>query len=68
MNKLHRWLGEVLISSSIFGQNVVILYGDHDFPQYDNWSADQRNALAYLKMLESFQFYSVTLSPQLHCK
>ena len=61
-------MGKVLIYSSIFGENVI-LYGDHDLPQYnDNWSAeDKRNALAYLKMLECFEFiYSlVTLSHSL---
>ena len=36
----------------------VILYGDPGFPLYnDNWSPEgKRNALAYLKALESFEF------------
>ena len=44
----------------------VILYGDPDYPVYnDNWPAeDKKNALAYLKALECFEFiyYLVTLS------
>ena len=47
----------------------VILYGDPDFPCYnDNWSPeDKKNALAYLKALESFDFIytMVTLSRSL---
>lgn len=47
----------------------VMLYGDPDIPQFnDNWSAeDKKNALAYLKLLESFEFiYSlVTISRSL---
>ena len=47
----------------------VILYGDPDFPCYnDNWSPeDKKNALAYLKALESFEFIytMVTLSRSL---
>ena len=36
----------------------VILYGDPDYPVYnDNWPAqDKKNALAYLKALECFEF------------
>ena len=36
----------------------VILYGDPDYPLYnDNWpTEDKRNALAFLKGLESFEF------------
>ena len=44
----------------------VILYGDPDYPVYnDNWPAeDKKNALAYLKALEGFDFIYclVTLS------
>ena len=44
----------------------VILYGDPDYPVYnDNWPAeDKKNALAYLKALECFEFIYclVTLS------
>ena len=44
----------------------VILYGDPNFPLYNNnWSPeDKRNALAYLKALESF-YTVVTLSRSL---
>ena len=45
---------------------TVILYGDPDYPVYnDNWPAeDKKNALAYLKALECFEFIYclVTLS------
>ena len=36
----------------------VILYGDFDYSLYsDNWPAEhKKNALAYLKILESFEF------------
>ena len=35
----------------------VILYGDSDFPQLNDKSPeDKKDALAYLKTLESFQF------------
>ena len=47
----------------------VILYGDPDFPCYnDNWSPEiKKNTLAYLKALESFEFIytMVTLSRSL---
>ena len=47
----------------------VILNGGSDYPQYnDKWSpADKKNALAYLKTLESFEFIfsMVTLSQSL---
>ena len=55
-------MGEILISASIFGQNVQGYFdGDSDFPQFnDNWSPeDKKNALAYLKTLESFFFFFV---------
>ena len=48
---------------------MKLFYGDPDFPCYnDNWSPeDKKNALAYLKALESFEFIytMVTLSRSL---
>lgn len=43
----------------------VVLYGDHDFPQYsDGWSPDvKKKGLTHMKALESFEFiYSLSHS------
>ena len=35
----------------------AMIYGDPAYPQFSDWSAeDKRNAMAYLKAMESFEF------------
>ena len=62
-------MGESLAHPFLVKMLEVILYGDSDYRQYnDKWSPeDKKNALAYLKTLESFEFIfsMVTLSRSL---
>ena len=45
----------------------VIIFGDDNFELFnDNWSADDKKAMAYLKTLETFEFI-FCLVTLLHC-